>query len=172
MSLEAVRSAPGRPWIGRPGVVLVAVLLLSAGAACERGERARVREAEVLVLEEDTVRLAPGAAIVETRIRSSHAGSTFEPDTIRARPGDVVRFVAADARNYAIAFDAGSLAPEARAYLERTGQLRGPPLLTPGATWIVSLEGAPPGLYPFACLAHGARGLLIVGAARTPAPSS
>ncbi|HEY8484984.1 MAG TPA: hypothetical protein VIL13_10265, partial [Longimicrobiales bacterium] len=60
MSLEAVRVAPGRPWIGRPGVVLVAFLLLSAGSACERGERERVEEAEILVLDEDTVRLAPG----------------------------------------------------------------------------------------------------------------
>ena len=66
------------------------------------------------------------------------------------------------AGGYAIA---AGLAP-ALAFLESSGQLRGPPLLTEDASWIVSLEGAPPGDYPFRCLTHGAAGSLTVSGSR------
>ena len=84
------------------------------------------------------------------------------PDSIVAHPGDVVRFTAGDGATHALAFDGASLAAEARTFLERTSQMRSPPLITEGATWIISLADAPAGTYRFRCLTHNAAGALTV----------
>jgi hypothetical protein len=44
--------------------------------------------------------------------------------------------------------------------------MRGPPLLSEGSAWVVSLSDAPPGEYPFGCTMHGGRGVIRVGADR------
>lgn len=116
----------------------------------------------MLELGEDTIRLAPGATLHQVMLHADPGGAEMRPETVRARAGDVVRFTAADAQPHAVVFDAGRLAPPLRAFLERTGQLRGPPLISAGAAWVVSLDDAPAGAYPFACLTHGALGLLLV----------
>lgn len=108
--------------------------------------------------------MGSGVAVLDVRLRQTPAGGAVEPDTVRAHPGDVVRFIAADARGYAVAFDTAGLAPDAREFLERTGQLRGPPLVSAGAVWVVSLEGAPSGTYAFRSLTADAQGLLLVQA--------
>ncbi|HEY8468009.1 MAG TPA: plastocyanin/azurin family copper-binding protein [Longimicrobiales bacterium] len=107
-------------------------------------------------------RLPPGTRIHDVRIGSAASASEFDPDTIRVRPGDVVRFTASATGTHAIAFDAPALAPAQGDFLSRTHQLRGPPLIAAGATWVVSLADAPPGAYPFVCLTHGTRGVLHV----------
>ncbi|MBX6364118.1 MAG: hypothetical protein IRZ00_09645 [Gemmatimonadetes bacterium] len=121
----------------------------------------------MLPLGADTLELGPDVAVRDVRLRQTPAHAV-EPETVRARPGDVVRFIAADPRGYAVAFDTAALTPEARQFLERTGQLRGPPLVATGAAWVVSLEGAPAGAYAFRSLTADARGLLLVQA---PAPA-
>lgn len=121
---------------------------------------------EVLELDADTIRLGQHVAVADVLLRTG-AAEAIDPDTVRIRVGDVVRFTAADARSHIVAFDRGSLAPAAVEHLERTGQLRSPPLLTTGARWIVSFEGAPPGAYTFIESSRGARGVVLVaGAAR------
>ncbi|HET9986488.1 MAG TPA: hypothetical protein VFQ38_23120 [Longimicrobiales bacterium] len=146
--------------------MLLAVL---AGAGCDRTSRsADQRTTHTLPLGKDTLRLGSGVAVLDVRLRQTPAGGAVEPDTVRAHPGDVVRFIAADPRGYAVAFDTAGLAPDAREFLERTGQLRGPPLVSTGATWVVSLEGAPSGTYAFHSLTADAQGLLLVQA-RVPA---
>jgi plastocyanin len=77
-----------------------------------------------------------------------------------------VRFTVLDHRTHAIAFVADSLGAQARTFLERTGQLRGPPLVSEGASWVVVLDGAPPGRYPFLCRSHDVRGVLTISGAR------
>ena len=76
----------------------------------------------------------------------------------------MVRFISSDAGSHAIAFDGDAMSPDARAFLERTGQLRSPPLLAAESRWVMSFEGAPPGDYPFRCPTHGVRGSIIVNA--------
>ena len=156
MSLAGVLST-GRLRPGRPFVFLGIACAL---AACDRPglpERPPVLELGNVIAE-----LPPGARIHEVRVGGAAPAPEFDPETVRARPGDVVGFTAGATGTHAIAFDAPALAPEAGAFLSDTRQLRGPPLLSAGATWVVSLDGAPPGTYPFHCITHGARGVLLV----------
>lgn len=153
------RGAPAHPPGGCAGVVFLA--LLGAGACAEPARD----EPVVLILESDTVTLPAGVRLTEIEIETA-AGGEFRPAAAVARVGDVVRFVSKDTRSHAIVFDAARLAQPALSFLEGSGQLRGPPLLTEEASWIVSLEGAPPGDYPFRCLTHGAAGSLTVSGSR------
>lgn len=153
------RGAPAHPPRGCAGVVLFALL---AAGACREPAR---DEPVVLILESDTVTLPAGVRLIEIEIETA-AGGEFRPAAPAARAGDVVRFVSKDTRSHAIVFDAAPLAQPMRAFLEGSGQLRGPPLLSAEASWIVSLEGAPPGDYPFRCLTHGATGTLTVSGSR------
>lgn len=148
---------PGRRIRGRAGTVLFAVALLSA--ACNAPGVSD--EHATLPLEEDTIRLGRGSARVDVVLRAAPPGA-LGLDTVRVRIGDVVRFIAGDALLHAVVFDGQSLAPDGRAFLENTGQLRGPPLVETGASWIVSFEDAPAGEYPFANLSQDRRGLVIV----------
>ncbi len=148
---------PGRSRRGRPGWLL---LILLALAACEQPPGPQ--PGPELDLGTDTARLPSGASIHEVVIRSDFEGAIFEPHELVVRPGDVVRFTAGDAGNHAIAFDEAGLTPEARSFLESTYQLRGPPLITAGAVWVVSFDGAPPGDYPFVCLTYGGTGRITV----------
>lgn len=153
------RGAPAHPPRGCAGVVFLAIL--AAGACAEPARD----EPVVLILESDTVTLPAGVRLIEIEIETT-GGGEFRPNAPAARAGDVVRFVSKDTRSHAIVFDAAQLAQSALAFLEGSGQLRGPPLLSEEASWIISLEGAPPGDYPFRCLTHGATASLTVSASR------
>jgi plastocyanin len=153
------KSAPGLSWRERPGAIFI--LLALAALACDRGEAPEKRA--VLELAEDTIHLEKGVNLVDILVRSGSATTVpFEPDTVRARPGDVVRFITADRHPHAIAFESALLAPALDEFLRRTSQLRSPPLIVEGASWIVSLADAPPGTYPFVDLSQNARGTLTV----------
>lgn len=141
----------------------VGVLFVACIAGACRGDAGR-EDPAVLELEGGTVQLAPGERVVEVEVARAAAAGEFEPARAGASPGDVIRFIARDGQNHAIAFDGAALEPATLAFLERTGQLRGPPLVNDGASWVVSLDGAPPGDYPYICLTHGERGMLTVSA--------
>ena len=98
------------------------------------------------------------------RVAGSGAVDSIAPDRLVAEPGDFVRFTAGDRRPHALAFTADSLAPPIRRFLERTQQLRGPPLVNRDAAWVVGLTEAPPGRYPFHCRSHDAHGAIDVRA--------
>jgi plastocyanin len=132
-------------------------------AACRDAGRPDPR---VLVLGSDTIVLPDSIALVEIRIgRRDDGGMSVEPASVDARTGDVVRIESLDNGAHAIAFDASRLTPEAVAFLETTGQLRGPPLLDEGAAWVINLEHAPPGSYRFVCATHGESGTITVAGA-------
>ncbi|HKJ93003.1 MAG TPA: hypothetical protein VJ957_07535 [Longimicrobiales bacterium] len=146
---------PGAPErVLRFGALLLTVAALTA---CGGGGSS----AHELRLDSQVVRLPRSAHIHDVALEADSTGQPLA--TVHAAPGDVVRFTARDNHTHAVAFDADALAPDARAFLERTAQLSGPPLISAGARWIVNLDGAPPGRYPFRCLSHDRRGLLIVG---------
>ncbi len=105
------------------------------------------------MVEGDTIALPAGARIHDIDVRV-HDDAEFAIERVEARPGDVLRFTTGDGRGHALAFDAAVLTDSAATFLERTGQLRGPPLLSTGATWIVDLKDAPIGPYRVICLVH------------------
>ncbi|MFW6079611.1 MAG: hypothetical protein ACODAE_08320 [Gemmatimonadota bacterium] len=142
----------------RAAVAVAACGLLFGGAACERGERAPA----TIDLDGRTVRLPAGASLHTVTLRNEGDRGDIEPETLRARPGDAVRFVAADDGGHAVAFERDALPARAADFLARTGQLRGAPLIRSDAAWIVDLSDAPTGSYPFRCVNTGARGRLIV----------
>lgn len=117
----------------------------------------------MLELANDTIQLAEGVTLVDVTVRRSAEGD-FDPAAVEARSGDVVRFIADDNGGHAIVFENTALGADARDYLERTGQMRSPPLIASGSSWVVTLEGAPAGDYPFRCTTHGESGRLSVTA--------
>jgi plastocyanin len=146
---------------GAAGAVFFAASLGLAG--CREAAPPAPR---VLALGTDTIVLADSIDLVEVRLgRVDDGDNVIEPATSEAQVGDVVRFTSADHGGHALAFEGATLDPAVRDFLDRTGQLRGPPLLEPGAVWVINLQGAPPGSYPFVCATHGLRGTLTVRAA-------
>jgi plastocyanin len=129
-------------------------------AACEAPPDSGPR---MLELANDTILLEEGVSLVDVKVRRSAEGD-FDPAAVEAHTGDVVRFVADDNGGHAIVFESTALAGDVREWLERTGQLRSPPLITSGASWVVTLDGAPAGDYPFRCSTHSASGRLSVAA--------
>lgn len=113
-------------------------------------------------LDSAEVSLPSGAEVHDVAVGGAGATDSIAPAAVEAEPGDALRFVVGDHRTHALAFVKDSLAPDVRQFLERTVQLRGPPLVNTGTAWVVSLAGAPPGRYPFVCLSHGARGVVVV----------
>jgi len=154
--------APGRPRSGRSGACFCSLALLALLVACGGERRAADGDRHRLPLGKDTLDLGTAVNVVNVRLGGPDTSAAVHPRTVHARVGDVVRFVAADARGNAVAFEDGALAPDARAFLVRTRQLRGPPLISVGASWVVSLEGAPPGRYPFHSLTRASAGVLVV----------
>jgi len=140
--------------------VLAGVALFVIGGACDREVDSGPATLE---LEGDTIQLEAGVRLIDVTVETKPDGSELEPAGVEAAPGDVVRFTAGDGRLHAIAFESDLLGAEARAFLEQTGQLRSPPLVSAGMQWVITLNGAPPGDYPFICTTHGVRGIIVVG---------
>jgi plastocyanin len=115
----------------------------------------------VIELAHDTIHIEPGRRLVEVRVERTDRGD-FHPARVEAAPGDYVRFTAGDGGGHAIVFPEDRLTPQAREFLERTGQLRSPPLIHQGASWVITLEDAPAGAYPFRCSTHNAAGEFVV----------
>ncbi len=154
--------APGRPWAGRSGACLFPLLLVGLLAGCSRERHTAGSDRHRLPLGQDTVDLGAAVNVVDVRLGGPDASPAINPRTVRARAGDVVRFIAADARGNAIAVQDSALSGDARAFLQRTRQLRGPPRVSVGASWVVSRAGAPPGRYPFRSLTRASEGVLVV----------
>ena len=152
--------APAR-YLGRRAGAFVCALLL----ACENAPLIDQKD-RTLELAGDTIELPPGVDLHDVEIRTGEQHRDFEPRQVQAKPGDYLRFTTQDSRTHALVFDVST--PELRAFLESTGQLRSPPLVTNGASWVIALKGAPAGNYPFRCLVHNDTGQLTVaaGAAR------
>lgn len=110
----------------------------------------------------DSAEVSIDGSVHEIRVTGAGARDSLDPATVQAAPGDALRFVVEDRRPHAFTFTMESLAEPVREYLEDTGQLRGPPLVNEGAAWVVLLEDAPAGRYPFHCRSHDASGEVIV----------
>jgi len=84
------------------------------------------------------------------------------PGRTVASPGDAVEFVTVDHRIHTVSFLRDSLSSEAWDYLVSTGQEASLPLLSRGSRFLVRLEGAPLGRYPFLSQGHGGEALGVI----------
>jgi len=94
-------------------------------------------------------------------VRMVMVGATYryEPSSISARVGDVVRFVNVSGGPHNVAFWADSIPAGAAAQLQKNmgatmGPLIGALITAPNAEYRVSLAGLAPGTYKFYCLPH------------------
>jgi plastocyanin len=140
--------------------VLLGLLALVAGLAV--GACEAVGGGATLHLDTAEVQLEPGVRVHDVRVGGSADADSLDPVVLRARPGDIVRFITDDHRTHAVAFELVRLSDPVRDFLDRTNQLRGPPLVNRGAAWVVVLDEAPAGRYPFICRTHDARGMILV----------
>lgn len=151
--------APARLLPQLAGAVVLCLLL--AGCDRTKGEPAADEGPRVLQLDSTSITLPDSVRLAVITLDRSIREDMDRPN-VELRVGDIIRFETRDGGGHAIAFDGATLAPEVRAWLERTGQLRSPPLVAAGNAWVVSLEQAPPGDYPFQCVTHGGRGTVRV----------
>ena len=86
------------------------------------------------------------------------------PTLTQASPGDAVEFRTADHRVHTLSFLEDSLSVGIRDFLRSTGQMASPPLVSRGTRFILSLQNAPLGRYPYISEGHGgeARGVIEV----------
>lgn len=148
--------APARSLLRFAGALVCGVVL---AAGCDADESRR--GPSVLELDSSRIALPDSVRLVVVRLDRAQPGEV-EPLRASVRVGDIVRFEAGDGAGHAIAFDGALLTSDVREFLEQTGQLRSPPLVSEGNAWVVSLAYAPPGEYPYTCVTHNARGAITV----------
>ncbi len=160
---DIVSPAPARPLLRLVGAFVLAVILPLT--ACDRGGPGGARSDEkgprVLELSGDTVKLPDSVHVATVRIDRTKLAE-LEPPASTVRTGDLLRFISQDAGAHAIAFDGEAMTAEARAFMEKAGQLRSPPFMAEGSTWVISFKDAPAGSYPYRCPTHGVQGTITV----------
>jgi cytochrome c oxidase cbb3-type subunit 2 len=98
-------------------------------------------------------------ATIVVRMVGDATGYRFEPASVTAHAGDVVRFVNVSGGPHSVAFWADSVPPSATATLQKNmgktlGPLSGSLVTAPNAAYPVSLAGLPAGTYRYYCLPH------------------
>jgi plastocyanin len=88
----------------------------------------------------------------------------IDPPSLEVEAGDWVEFVTGDWRIHEVRFDADSLTPAARDFLEGSDQMDSPPMVRRDERFVVSFAEAPEGRYPFTAAGNGAadRGVVVV----------
>jgi len=109
--------------------------------------------------------LPSGAQIHQITLGGRGSEEHAVPTLIQAFPGDGVVFRTVDHRVHTLEFISDSLTPEVHAFLESTGQIASPPLVSRGSRFILRLQNAPLGRYLYVSEGHGgvARGVIEVG---------
>jgi len=136
-----------------PGAPVSLLLLLLAGVSCGGDPPPPPFDLDAGLREE--LGIAAGVPIHRITLGGRGSRDRVVPLRTEARPGDVLHILSADRRIQTFRFLAEGAPEGAMAFLERTGQVGSPPLADVASAWIVSLEGAPEGEYPFLVEGHG-----------------
>ncbi len=113
-----------------------------------------------------------GARLHRVTLGGRGAEEHAVPTRVSALPGDGVEFVTVDHRVHTLLFLPDSLSGEVRSFLESTGQMASPPLVSRGSRFILRLEGAPRGRYAFMSEGHGGTAFGVVEVGTAPEPGS
>ena len=147
--------------------LLAATLVTVAVTACNRdgdgATRSDGKGPREIALGTDTMQVPDSVRVATVRMDRSKSAE-IEPAETTVRTGDLLRFIASDAGAHAIAFDGADMSAEASAFMERTGQMRSPPFMAKGSTWVVTFKDAPAGKYAYRCPTHGDQGVITVTA--------
>lgn len=143
------------------GAGLLLLLVLCSGSCSgppEPGPDPEVEGAQALGLSD-------GARLHRVILGGRGSDEHVLPARIQAFRGDGVEFVTVDHRVHTVWFPPDSLSAQAMAFLTSTEQLESPPLLQRGSRFVLVLEDAPSGRYPFISQGHGGRafGVIEVG---------
>jgi plastocyanin len=89
---------------------------------------------------------------------------SVDPFLLSVEQGELVEFVTGDWLIHEVIFEADSLSPEQRTFLEDTDQMASPPLINRDSRYVLTFGGAPPGRYPYALEGNGrsGRGVIVV----------
>lgn len=143
------------------GLLPLVILWATLGGCRGSGEHVQDMAAE----EAKALGLPSGAQLHRVTLGGRGAEEHAVPTRIHASPGDGVEFRTVDHRVHTLEFIVDSLTHEVRAFLESTGQVASPPLVSRGSRFILRLQNAPNGRYLFISEGHGgtARGVVEVG---------
>jgi plastocyanin len=106
-----------------------------------------------------TLGLDSSAAIHRVSLGGRGSEEHAVPSLVEAAPGDAVIFETVDHRVHTVSFLADSLPSPAATFLRDRSALSSLPLVTRGSTFVVILDGAPSGSYPFVSQGHGGTAL-------------
>ncbi|MFC1661369.1 hypothetical protein ACFL3S_07970 [Gemmatimonadota bacterium] len=150
------------------GLFFLLVIAVPLDGCANAGDRVPGRDEELA----QSLGLPGGAVIHRVNLGGWGSEEHAVPSRVRAAPGDAVVFETVDHRVHTVSFFPDSLSPGGLAFLERTGGLSSPPLVTRGSTFVVVLDGAPPGRYSFLSEGHGgqAMGIIVVEEAAVDEP--
>jgi hypothetical protein len=86
------------------------------------------------------------------------------PREVSVPEGALVEFVTTDSWVHEVWFELDSLSLEAREFLVQSDQVASPPMVNPDSRFVISLDGAPSGRYPFRVEGSGAptQGAVVV----------
>lgn len=93
--------------------------------------------------------LAPSTPIYTIHLADRSGRVGVFPATLEVEGEAVVQFRTRDARVYGVRFLLAEMSSATRDFLSEGGQGSSPPLVEEGARFVVSLQGAPEGRYPF-----------------------
>ncbi len=140
-----------------PGARLLSILLAGL-ASC--GPVPELRPDQRL---QDELGLSPRDEVYRISITGGEQESVVPMEVIV--PDDAyVEFVTTDSWVHEVRFELDSLDRSAREFLERTDQVASPPMVNADSRFVVFMEDAPPGRYPFRVDGNGAstRGAVVV----------
>jgi len=106
--------------------------------------------------------LRSGARLHQVVLGGRGTDEHLLPSRILASPGDAVEFVTVDHRVHTLFFLVDSLSSEGWDFLVSSGQEASAPLLSRGSRFLVRLEGAPLGRYPFQSRGHGGQAFGVI----------
>ncbi len=160
---------PGRPatvsGVGLLSFLVFGLVVVGCEGAGDRPPDPELEGARALGLASD-------ARLHSVTLGGRGAQEHAVPARVQAVPGDAVEFRTVDHRVHTLVFLSDSLSVDARSFLEATGQMASPPLVTRGSRFLLRLEGAPRGRYVFRSEGHGGAAFGVVEVGRRSDPDS
>jgi plastocyanin len=110
-------------------------------------------------------KIAATGQTVDVKMVGDDKGYRFEPNDIKIKSGDAVRFTMVSGGPHNVSFDPATITdPASKAQLDanmdqKMSELSSPMLMNPNEQYTISFGGVKPGVYPIHCTPHLAMGM-------------